>query len=263
MTPTDIGITAGAVLLLIYAARTMFSKQGQAQLGCSFAVAAAFLWSIALGRRIPDFTYQDGARLGLGALLLLPAFRALFQHGKGSVVSGALGLVMASIIAGPVVQRYLDRAGLLQGPRTVQQQLTATDAEIDRIDALRKQVGAEMETRRMQVAQKGHADAEAFAADADAVELMREYAGFEARMSDLKARLEALRAERNKLAAAIEEGSESMTETELDRIRREVKEAADTGDKSMLERFSEQQQLKDLFKREFPGSAEQGAPGRD
>jgi len=250
MTPTDIGITAGAVLLLVYAARTMVSKEGKAQMGCGFAVVAAVLWSLALGRRIPNFTTQDGLRLAAGALLLLPGFRVLFQHGKASVVSGAIGLVLASVIAGPVVQRYLDEAGILEGPRTTEEQLAATDEEIQRLQELRVQLAGDMLTRKQRVTERGHANAEALAADADSMQLMREYAEFKTRIADLDARLATLEVERGKLAAADADTTKTLTELELDRIRREVVEASDVNAKSALEIFTEQRQLLDLFEQE-------------
>jgi len=250
MTPTDIGITAGAVLLLIYAARTMVSKEGKAQMGCGFAVAAAVLWSLALGRGIPNFTTQDGLRLAAGALLLLPGFRVLFQHGKASVVSGAIGLVLASVIAGPVVQRYLDEAGILQGPRTTEEQLTATDEDIERLRELRVQLAGDMLTRKQRVTERGHPSAEALAADADSMQLMREYAEFKTRITDLDARLATLEGERAKLAVAEADSTRSLTELELDRIRREVVEASDVNEKSALEMFTEQKELLDLFEQD-------------
>jgi hypothetical protein len=254
MTPVDIGITAGAVLLLVYSARAMFSKEGKAQLGCGFAVVAAVLWSFALGRMIPNFTWQDGMRLAAGALLLLPALRVFFQHGKGSVVSGAIGLVLASIIAGPVVQRYLHEAGILEGPRSIDEQLTATDEEIDRLQDLSVQLAGDQATRTKRLAERGHSTAEALAADPESMQLMREYAELDARMTDLRRRLETLRAERAKLSAAQADGTRSLTELELDRIRREVVEASDVSEKSGLELFTEQQQLLELFERDFIGA---------
>lgn len=253
MSPTDIGITAGAVLLLVYAARTMVSKEGKAQMGCGFAVAAAVLWSLALGRRIPNFTTQDGLRLAAGALLLLPAFRVLFQHGKASVVSGAVGLVLASVIAGPVVQRYLDEAGIVRGPRTTEEQLAATDEDIERLQQLRAQLTGDMLTRKQRVTERGHADAAALAADPESMQLMREYAEFKTRITDLDARLSTLRAERAKLAAAEADSTRTLTEIQLDQIRREVIEASDVNDKSALEIFTEQKELLDLFEKEVSG----------
>lgn len=250
MTPTDIGITAGAVLLLVYAARAMVSNQGRAQLGCGFAVAAAVLWSLAIGRRIPNFTTQDGLRLAAGALLLLPAFQAIFRHGKGSVVSAAIGLVLASVIAGPVVQRYLDEAGILHGPRTAEEQLRATDAKIEGLTQLRAELSGDLLTRRKRIAERGHADAAALAADPESMQLMREYAEFKTRIDDLDVRLATLRTEREKLVASQSASGRSLTEVELDRIRREVVEAADVDAKSALELFTEQKELLDLYERE-------------
>lgn len=253
MTPTDIGITAGAVLLLVYAARTMVSKEGKAQMGCGFAVAAAVLWSLALGRRIPNFTTGDGLRLAAGALLLLPAFRAIFRHGKDSVVSGAVGLVMASIIAGPVVQRYLDEAGILQGPKTPEEQISATTEEIERLEGMRKQLAGDMLVRQKRLEERGHANSEALANDPESMALMREWAGFKARIADLDNRLATLNTERQKLELAKADGSRTLDESELDRIRREVVEASDVSDKSVLEIYTEQRDLLELFEKEIAG----------
>ena len=254
MTPTDIGVTAGALLLLVYAARTMVSKEGQAQMGCGFAVAAAVLWSLALGRRIPDFTTADGLRLALGALLLLPAFRAIFRHGKDSVVSGAVGLVMASVIAGPVVQRYLDRAGILEAPKTPAQQIVKTEEEIERLEGMRLALAGDMAVRKKRINERGISDKEALLRDPEAMQLLREFDGFRTRLVDLEQRLERLREERSKLAAAEADTNRTLTEIELDRIRREVTAASDLSDKSLLEQFSAQQDLGALFEREILGT---------
>jgi len=255
MTPTDIGISAGALLLLVYAARTMVSKEGRAQMGCGFAVAAAVLWSLALGRGIPNFTTQDGLRLALGALLLLPAFRALFQHGKGSVVSGAVGLVMASIVAGPVVQRYLDQAGILEGPHTAAEQLAATDAEIDRKEVIRVELTGKLLTLKRQLqdldAARTDKSEEAMVVDSTTMDLMQAFSRVQKHLAATDQRLSDLRTERAKLSAVEADSTRSLTEIELEQIRRDVHEASRKEDKSALELYTEQQELLELYRREI------------
>ena len=104
MTMFDWGLTAAAVLMLLFAIRAVTSSEGKERLGCGFGLVTALLWIWVLRHHLPDFDVVDAARVAIGILLVLPAARALKQP-KGGVVMAAVALVLAFVIAGPVVAR--------------------------------------------------------------------------------------------------------------------------------------------------------------
>ena len=102
------GLTAAALLLFIYAVRTLFlsnkgaGDQGKEKLGCGFALVATALWVYVLKHHLDD--PWRAIRLGLGLLLVLPSVRAIARPRGAPILAAALGLVLAVVIAGPVVR---------------------------------------------------------------------------------------------------------------------------------------------------------------
>ena len=105
MSPLDWGLSASAILLVIFAARTLVTGEGKAQMGCGFMFVAAAVGTFAIGRQVDGFGLVDGARVTVGILLLVPVFRVLFSHKGSSVTVAVISLLAASVIAGPVVAR--------------------------------------------------------------------------------------------------------------------------------------------------------------
>ena len=105
MSPIDWGLSASAILLVIFAARALVTGEGKAQMGCGFMFVAAAVGTFAIGRQVDGFGLVDGARITVGVLLLVPVFRVLFSHKGSSVTTAVISLLAASVIAGPVVAR--------------------------------------------------------------------------------------------------------------------------------------------------------------
>ena len=104
MSPIDWGLSASAILLVIFAARALVTGEGKAQMGCGFMFVAAAVGTFAIGRQVDGFGLVDGARITVGILLLVPVFRVLFSHKEQRHGGGDLPAA-ASVIAGPVVAR--------------------------------------------------------------------------------------------------------------------------------------------------------------
>lgn len=105
MTTLDWGLTAAAVLMLLFAIRVLMAKEGKDQLGCGFGIATALLWMWVLRRQLDDLPLYDAGRVGLGVLLVLPAAKALAQPKGARLIGAAISLVLAFVVAGPVVSR--------------------------------------------------------------------------------------------------------------------------------------------------------------
>ena len=114
-------LVAAAILMLLIAVRTLFvssKKDAKGKLGWPFAIVAVGLWIYVLRDHLGEL--GPAVRVGLGILLVLPAVQAVADPGKMRLVRAVGGLILAVLIAGPVVQRMWDDYGLDTRPRSVQ-----------------------------------------------------------------------------------------------------------------------------------------------
>lgn len=267
MTPVDWGITAAALLMLVYAARTFVSGKGKSQMGAGFAFVAAFVWTLAIGRHIDGFTYWEGFRVAIGVLFLVPVFRVFFTHTGGSIVFAVISLILASLIAGPVVTKYGGQLTSPDTPRveTVQAKIDEVDAAIETKTKTRDAVAGFMAEESAKLAASGLKTAEEVEANPEAFAALQKYARYKDQLNGLFAEiadLESRRAELQKSLDVLKSGDDSskVSQTEAERIRRQV-EADVEREKPLIEKYSERGEMLELFEAEFgdPGS-ETSAP---
>jgi hypothetical protein len=152
------GLTAAALLMFAYAVRMLFvsskaeGDKGKQNLGCGFAVVSAALWIYVLDHHLDD--PWPAIRIGLGALLVLPAVQALAKPEGARILRAAVGLALAVVLAGPPLQDLWSK--LQPDPRAAEEQEIDTkieelEARIEplsargiRIDELRKQLRDEI-----------------------------------------------------------------------------------------------------------------------
>jgi hypothetical protein len=105
MTMLDYGLIAAAALMLLFALRALTNKESRDSLGCGFGLITALLWMWVLRRQLDEFPLIDAGRVGVGILLVLPAAKALAQPKGARIVMAGISLILAFVIAGPVVSR--------------------------------------------------------------------------------------------------------------------------------------------------------------
>ena len=86
MSPIDWGLSASAILLVIFAARALVTGEGKAQMGCGFMFVAAAVGTFAIGRQVDGFGLVRAMFMcslaGLGAATDGPTKRDAGAAGK-------------------------------------------------------------------------------------------------------------------------------------------------------------------------------------
>ncbi|MEM1448860.1 MAG: hypothetical protein AAGI22_07090 [Planctomycetota bacterium] len=257
MTPLDWGITAAAALMLLYAARTFVSGKGKSQMGASFAFVAALVWTLALGRHLDGFSFLDGFRVAIGVLLLVPVLRVAFSHTGGSIVFAVMSLILASVIAGPVVGRFAGQLSPGGAPRveSIESTIADLDTEIELQSETRKRVAGFLVEERDKLQATGLKTAAEIDANPEAFDTLRRYARYKQEhqnLSEVIAQLEQRKDELERTLVLMESGtsSEIASKTDAQRIK-ELVEADIAREQPVLEKFSERGEVLELFESEF------------
>lgn len=262
MSPIDWGLSASAILLVIFAARTLVTGEGKAQMGCGFMFVAAAVGTFAIGRHVDGFGLVAGARITAGILLLVPVFRVLFNHTGSSVTTAVISLLAASIIAGPVVARIFPEHVETDVPH----EISLVDEEIERVKQELEETRATRDAIVISTAEAraafdalGVETAEALARDEVALESWRTYKGLRDKMAELLTEIESLEEQRANLEAsraALEEGADHRGAlARAESIRREVEAAAKGRDaRSDAERYADRAELLEFFEQETAGN---------
>lgn len=255
------GLTAAALLLFVFAVRTVFvsSKAGgddkQQKLGCGFAVAAALLWIYVLNHYLAS--PMSAIRIGVGALLILPAVQAIAQPKGARVLRAALGLILAVFIAGPPLQGVWARfgpdgrsseqralAGKLEELEELQTTLLERAAALDELSA---DVRAEIKRTG-----KGWDEIQADPELLQRLEVLRQIEQERTRVATNLEKVEQRLPEvRAALARAEESDSVPEADTELDQLLRSMEDAPPLDELSIVEQHARQKELQDLFEKEF------------
>ncbi|MEM9802126.1 MAG: hypothetical protein AAGA20_17510 [Planctomycetota bacterium] len=254
LTPLDWGITAGAVLILIYAARTFVTGKGKSQMGASFAFMASLVWTLAIGRHLDGFTFLHGLQVAFGVLLLVPVLRVLFTHTGGSITFAVISLILASAIAGPVIARFAGQITDPDRPRVeeVRVALDEVERDIEAKTKTRDQVAGFAGAERESLRESGHDSAEDIEADPAALAALERYAGYKDQLDNLMAEIAELmeRKEELSMSLAVLESENGASGAEAERIRRLV-EAEVERDRPMVERYARRGEMLELFEEEF------------
>ena len=258
MTPLDWGISAAAVLMLIFAARTLVSGKGRAQMGLGFALVASVVWTFAIGRQLADFTPLDGLRVAAGIFLLVPVFRVLFSHSSGSITTAVVSLLLASVIAGPVIAPFIDGmdSGVAPEIERLTRKIDSTDDEIDSLEATRDQVMSFAAVERAKLEGFGKKSVEEIESDADAMAALEKYAGYKTKLEEIMGDIKTLEGQRESLEStltALQRGGDVRDSlARAEEIRAEVeREAERRDDRPTVESYVKRGEALEIYEREF------------
>lgn len=258
MSPIDWGLSASAILLVIFAARTLVTGEGKAQMGCGFMFVAAAVGTFAIGRQVDGFGLVDGARITVGILLLVPVFRVLFSHKGSSVTVAVISLLAASVIAGPVVARIFPEHVETGAPREVppideeiegvEQELAKKRAELDAIETPLAEARAALDVLGIETPDE-------LARSEEALQRLRTYKDLLDDRRGLGAEIEALEKQLADLRAyeALAEGAEGRGAlARPGSLRREAGAAASArGASSDAEGYADRAELLEFFQQEI------------
>ncbi|MEE2941507.1 MAG: hypothetical protein VX460_14060 [Planctomycetota bacterium] len=262
MSPIDWGLSASAVLLVVFAARALVTGDGKAQMGCGFMFVAAAVGPFAIGRQVDGFGLVDGARITVGVLLLVPVFRVLFSHTGSSVTAAVISLLAASVIAGPVVARIFPEHVETDVPHEisrVDEEIEQVTRELEETRATRDSIVTSTAEARAAFDVLGVETAEALARDEEALERWRTYMGLRDSMAELLVEIESLEEQLTNLEAskaALEEGADHRGAlARAESIREQVEAAAKwRGAGSGVERYADRAELLESFEQEAAGN---------
>lgn len=268
MAPMDWGISIAALMMLLFAARTLVSGKGRSQMGLSFAVLAAVVWTFAIGRHIEGFSTVDGIRVAVGALLLVPVLKALFSQTGSSITGAVVAVLLASWAAGPVIARY--------SPNVVQADLPPVERLTQRLEEVDKQLASSTATaevtashaatERAKLVELGVTSEADVDATPEALTALKRWSLYKGELNQLSLQikdLRGLRAELQTQLSALERaGGDDASIAEADRIRELVEREAGRDDKTIVESYTDRAKMLELLESEFgaQGSFPEGVP---
>lgn len=261
MSPLDWGLSASAILLVIFAARTLVTGEGKAQMGCGFMFVAAAVGTFAIGRQVDGFGLVDGARVTVGILLLVPVFRVLFSHKGSSVTVAVISLLAASVIAGPVVARIFPEHVETDAPRkvlrvdeeieSVEQELAKNQVELDAIETPMAEARAALDALDIETADQLARSEEALQRLQTYKDLLDNWKGLRVEIEALEKQLADLRAYEAALAKGADDRDALASSGSL---RRAVEAAAKArGATSDAEGYVDRAELLEFFEQEIAG----------
>lgn len=256
-------LTAAALLTFLYAVRVVFlsgkdSGHQREKLGCAFGLVAAGLWAYVLGDYLGSF--WPGVRVGLGLLLVLPAVQALAKPKGGPILRGVVGLILAILIAGPVVQDLWGRYGPDGRPSHVVALENKISEMRDLLGLLEERERGLSEMRsdlRAEIAGLGASWEELQGKD-EAMQRLEVLRKVEEQLSKLRPGLVKLRDRIPLLEAQlaeVERTSEEPPEPEgdpvIDALMKELEAAPELKDLSIVEQYAREKELQALYEEEF------------
>ena len=266
MAPIDWGISIAALLLLLFSARMLVSGKGKSQMGLSFAVLAAVIWTFAIGRHIEGFSNVDGLRVAAGALLMVPVLRALFSQTGASITGAVIAVLLAAWAAGPVIARY--SPNVVEAELPAQERLAAklakVDAELAKLGSVSEITSSLAATERGKLADMNVSTASDVDASPEAMTALKRWSGYKGKLNQLSLQIKALRAQREEITTVISalerSGGNEDAIVEADQIRELVESEAGREDLSIVEDFSRREKMLELLAKEFGSDASEKLP---
>lgn len=266
MAPIDWGISIAALLLLLFSARMLVSGKGKSQMGLSFAVLAAVIWTFAIGRHIEGFSRLDGLRVAAGALLMVPVLRALFSQTGASITGAVIAVLLAAWAAGPVIARY--SPNVVEAELPAQERLAAklakVDAELAKLGSVSEITSSLAATERGKLADMNVSTASDVDASPEAMTALKRWSGYKGKLNQLSLQIKALRAQREEITTVISalerSGGNEDAIVEADQIRELVESEAGREDLSIVEDFSRREKMLELLAKEFGSDASEKLP---
>ncbi len=124
----DLAASAAAVLLFLFAARSFVMGSNREPLGWGFGVASGLILAYLVRDKVGGF--DNGIRIGIGILFVLPALHALVDPRSTSIFSAVIGLVLAFAIAGNPVRDLVSSLG----PPTPQSELSIVQEQVQHFE---------------------------------------------------------------------------------------------------------------------------------
>ena len=266
MAPIDWGISIAALLLLLFSARMLVSGKGKSQMGLSFAVLAAVIWTFAIGRHIEGFSTVDGLRVAAGALLMVPVLRALFSQTGASITGAVIAVLLAAWAAGPVIARY--SPNVVEAELPAQERLAAklakVDAELAKLGSVSEITSSLAATERGKLADMNVSTASDVDASPEAMTALKRWSGYKGKLNQLSMQIKALRAQRDEITTVISAleraGGNEDAIVQADQIRELVETEAGREDLSIVEDFSRREKMLELLAKEFGADAGEKLP---
>ncbi|MEM8713790.1 MAG: hypothetical protein AAGG01_22845 [Planctomycetota bacterium] len=266
MAPLDWAISIAALMMLLFAARSLVSGKGKSQMGLSFAVVAAAVWTFAIGRHIDGFTTLDGVRVAVGALLLVPVLKALFSQTGSSITGAVVSLILAALAAGPVIARYSPNVleAELPANERLAKEIAEVDGEIAKLAGTVESVSGFAAIERTKLNDLGVKTEAEIDANPEAMTALKRWSGYKGELQSLTLRMKDLRAKKSELesllAALERSGGDESSLVAADAIREAVEREAGREDKTVLEDFTDRAKMLELFEKEFGAEGEAQLP---
>lgn len=252
----DWGMTAAAVLLFLFGIRALVSKDGRKSLGCSYGIASGLIASWLLKDELGGF--QNGLRIGLALLLLLPAVKALAEPVGKNILIAAASLVVAFVVVDEPARQVWNRyaPGAPSRSRELSDALGELRANIESLSERRAKLAAMEDDFRARVEASGPDRAARLESDEgrkalSGLQKVRQLAS----ATEARIRVMELKADEvEQRLADLERGGEALdaaeSDPELDLLLREV-EGTSLQEDDVIEQYLEQKKLEALYDEEF------------
>ena len=251
----DLALYAASALLLLYALRVLTQKKdpdrpgASAQLGCGYFFLACLLGGLASRDLVGG--WFNAARVAAGIFLIAPAVGALTRPHVSRLLLGVIGIVLAILIAGPVLQSTWSdiEEGRETGPRIELEealgQLEETRAETS--TEVEKSSSRALELKAL-IENTGHASFQELSADPEAMAWLEE-------LELMQARIQLGEGQLAELEAKIEEARVLLAQ--LDSEQTDTSDAGSTIEipqvtpMTPVEEYARQKELEVLYEEQF------------
>ncbi len=255
-------LLAAGVFLVAYAviliSRQKQGKGGGKGLGVGFALVAALVWGMALGRLLEDF--WTGMRLGAFAGLVLPAIGVLLQPERRGVVPALVLLILGVVMGAPVLSRLGDRilpSEAESKTARIEQVLNDLEERIEQGEAELKRLQKDREETVQALRSFGYDRFENVETDSAAFLRLKELMEIKRLQKALRGRLETFRKKRQQLSVALRRArrladaesaaGDDLLEIDVESIVQEIKTTARRSQAKTVEEHMERDALRDLF----------------
>ena len=254
---------ATAALLFVFAIRFTFrgnrsaSGNTKRSLGCGFGLVATVVWTLALSELIGDLWVA--ARLAVAVMLLLPVVEAIARPEGARTMRAAVALVLAALLAGPVIGGAWDELRRPESESTwedLEQRIAEQERSLTRVEEHSEQLREEREELVDDIRDAGHANFDEAVGDTATLHLLEELADLDRLLEQNAARAEQLRSGipeaqsmlrrlRRRLDAQ-ETVGDAATREEVESMLAEMEREPVAGP-ATVETLVERERLRDLF----------------
>jgi len=253
----------GLLLFLVALSTLVFGKgdDKKRKLGCGFAVLAAIVWTLGFAQVLDCVV---ALRLAAGLVLLLGVVEALARPQGASVVRAGLFLLVGLLLAGPVLFALAQRAVPSEDDervRAVEQRVEDVRDQLADLEVALVDLAGRRATLRADVAGLGHDSFAELRSDPEGLAKLEELGRVDAQSAQLEAQAAELRAALPQLERRLDdvrrlvERGEAVSESHVAPTSPAgLEESYEREAVRTIEELAEEERLRELFEREFPGS---------